>query len=361
MLLFFDGFELSKTVSGEGYDTTLSSGYSASPWDCSEIYYNSSSVTGRDGIGKALQFNGGSSGTEAGLRKIIPPSTTVICGFGFKISAPDSAASRVVRFLHSPAQLHCSLLIYPDGKLGMADAAGTPYGSPTAGNVTLANDTWYYIEVKVEISASGSFEVRVDGVTDSAATGVDTLGGTVAECNVVTLGTNVAWYPQTATFDDVYICDDTGTENNDFLGPCRVVTLAPVSDEDASEWTGSDGNSTNNYALVDEQQNDADTTYVRSTAAGQMDCYAMPNLPHYPTSIFGVRVAAVSVLHDVAEGPYRAFLRYAATDFPLPQFVASGAYIERIAQYDADFVSGSPETPWTRNVINALSLGLESL
>lgn len=355
MLLFFDGFDY---LDSDEYDTD-SLKIAFSKWDTIGVGVSAVNVAGRIS-GSALTLGGPSGLNPADLLKCIPASTTVIIGFGFKINQPDDTTRRVVSFNHNPTTVHCYLAITPAGKLTMRDSANAAYESPETGDVTLANDTWYYIEVKVTISNTGSFEVRVDGVTDSAATGVDTLNGTVAECNVIRIGPPSASTPMNMRLDDLYICNDEGAANNDFLGDVRVVTLRPVGNGSSSQWTGSDGNSTDNYALVDETPNNNDTDYVKYTAAGNVDRYALGNLPHNPSVIHGVQVGAVAKRDDIAEGVFVTLLRIGATDYKSGRQPAFGSYFDGATLYEYDPSSGSPAAAWTPAVVNALEVGIEA-
>jgi hypothetical protein len=92
----------------------------------------------------------------------------------------------------------------------------------------LALGTAYYIEVKVVHHASaGSIEVRVDGVTVYTKTGINTARSGHAYANKVwclgalSLGTGIM------DMDDLYVVDDTGGADNDFLGD--VYQRAPVA------------------------------------------------------------------------------------------------------------------------------------
>ena len=73
-------------------------------------------------------------------------------------------------------------------------------------------------------------------------------------------------------YDDVYICDTTGSVNNNFLGELTVEHLRPASD-DTAQFLGSDANSTDNWALVDEAGTYNGADYVASSTVGQRDLY----------------------------------------------------------------------------------------
>jgi len=74
----------------------------------------------------------------------------------------------------------------------------------------------------------------------------------------------------TPLFDDLYVCDSTGSLNHDFLGNVKVVAIFPDANGDVNAWTGSGGSA--HYTYVDENPVDDDTAYVESATSGQEDC-----------------------------------------------------------------------------------------
>ena len=150
---------------------------------------------------------------------------------------------------------------------------GTSLGSGYG--VEIRQNNWYWVEIKVKChNTSGTVEVRVNGATVVSLSGVDTQEGTHAYHDVVRLG-----FRDVAFIDDVYICDGSGTANNDFLGNCRVVSLLPDGDAATLEWTPSTAGA--HYGLVDESFPNDDTDYVEDATSGHVDLYdygAVPTL-----------------------------------------------------------------------------------
>ena len=135
-----------------------------------------------------------------------------------------------------------SLYKYSDGELGVTRGTGTEL-KRTSG-LRLAPYHWYYIELKVKCATSGTYELRVGGVTVASGTGNTKLGAHDYHDGFRFSGGGPA-----GTFDDLYFLDASGTTNNDFLGNVCVVTARPDAAGDSTQWTPDSGS---NYARVNE-------------------------------------------------------------------------------------------------------------
>jgi hypothetical protein len=141
----------------------------------------------------------------------------------------------------------------------------------TAG-LGLQVNTWYYLEFKVVCnSTTGSFEVRVDSVNQLSATGQNTKAGS-HDYHTAFWIQNVAG--ENPTYDNLYCLDGSGSVN-DFLGVQHVATSYPDGAGDSAQWTPSAGA---NYATIDEESADDDTTYVETDTSGYLDLYTYGDL-----------------------------------------------------------------------------------
>lgn len=175
-------------------------------------------------------------------------------------------------------QIANGVLVESDGSIEHVKGTGlgsqVNLGASIPGVVTAA--TWHYLEWRIKRATSGGRSiVKIDGITVLDFTG-DTHDG---DAHYLLLGNNspggTSFDPPTGTrFDDLYIVDPDGTGNwNGFLGPTYVPLLAPNANGSNSDWLGSDGNSTDNYALVDETSSVNDLDYVEASADGDIDTY----------------------------------------------------------------------------------------
>jgi hypothetical protein len=163
-----------------------------------------------------------------------------------------------------------------DGSLSMVRDT-TVLATSVAGIVAVT--AWHRIEVGFTIhDTTGSYELRLDGVTRLTATNVDTKPG--ADTTIDTLYT---FHPHDTYWDDVVFC----SSSTEFLGDLHIESLPPNADTSLSGWTRSTGST--NYGVVDEiQVNTAD--YVTAATAPATDRYALPATVDAPAVVHGVQV-----------------------------------------------------------------------
>ncbi len=153
-------------------------------------------------------------------------------------------------------------------------------GSPDATSVGAITPTvWQYFEVKLHIdNVSGSYEVKVDGVTKLSNSGIDTKGS-----YPFVTGTWITF--SSGTIDDIYICDNTGAQNNDFLGDCSVTALQPTSDV-LAEWGAT---SSPHYV---ELANNSASTYIETGSPTAIDLLGFEDETTLLSGILGIQVCA---------------------------------------------------------------------
>jgi hypothetical protein len=222
---------------------------------------NSAIVTnGREGQGLAPQNNG--------VTKNLPSNaSTLVVGCA---RTATSINVDYMMFFQDRGTTQCGIVLNADGSVSAWDHSNQQIGTSSPG-VILTN-TFQYLEVKITFATSGSVAVRLNGVVLFSVSGVNTAGGTGnAYANSVTLR-------NASVYDDVYICDGTGTVNNDFLGDVKIVTLLPNGNGRVNQFARTGGTSSGNYTAVNEVPPDGDTSYVSSSTAGQIDAYTVSSL-----------------------------------------------------------------------------------
>jgi hypothetical protein len=269
---------------------------------------------------------------------------TVTVGFGFKTSV-WSTNNMIVLFRDEGA-FQVVLETVTGGELRVL--RNTTTLGTTAGLGAVVN-TWYYIELQATIdNAAGSFELRVGGVNVLSASGVDTQESGNATLNNVLFYTDVSCYRY---YDDVYILDDAGAINNDFLGVMQVIGLYVDGDGTVNDFTSTGGA---NYEDVDDGNIiDDDSTYVESATPTHMDMYTFDALGAYG-SIAGVMLNVDAKKTDAGNVTLNLFATYDGVDEETP--------VSLTADYGAHQMlmeTDPKDAPWTKATLDVTQFGFE--
>ena len=244
-------------------------------------------------------------------------------------------------------------------------ATGKLYANLPSGNTAMlgpsvALNTWYYIEAKVTLSDSvGAVEIRLNGSTVISLTGIDTKrGGTKTVLDTVKVGWAYNVDGTEAHVADFYIANGAGSVNNDFLGEIVVETLLPTGNGAESDLVGSDADSVDNYALVNETTPDL-VTYVGSAVTGDRDLYAMANLVRTSGSVRGVQVAGYVEKSDASGVSCKLPVARSGTvssgaALPISAAVGAAEVLTRVVETDPVTAA-----PFTIANVNALEAGFE--
>jgi hypothetical protein len=170
---------------------------------------------------------------------------------------------------------------------GVSDTDDRYYVDIKRGATTLAtvgpfwSSKWHTFELKVTIDpAAGAYELKVNGVSEVSATGVNTADTAAADADQFIFSVDNGI--RSMRLDHVIVADDTGANVNDFFGQCLVVELLPNGEGDDLDWTPSTG--TTHYSLVNEAMPSGivltteDAKRVTSETATDVDRWHMGNL-----------------------------------------------------------------------------------
>lgn len=165
----------------------------------------------------------------------------------------------------------------------------------SAANNPLPANVWKYIEHKVVIhDTNGRYVLRIDGQTVIDFTGDTAFTAGATQVQDIFMNTSGHLATQ-----DLYILDSNGAApHNDFLGDVRVDWLPPIGNGEFSQLLGSDGNSVDNWQLVDESP--ANTSdYAGSATDGLQDLYQVTDVPVAANKIvYGVKALASAFKDD---------------------------------------------------------------
>lgn len=332
-LLYFDGFESVPSVR-------------------STITSNSTpvSLTGRDGVGRALGIGGSGTSTHA----FNPVSGTIIVGFGWFVSAAQLGTTNELPQLSALGAGQIAITLSGSGQVQIR--RGTGGGTIIAtSTLNLVADAWHYFEVKLLCAdAGGLCTVRVDEVEFVTFSG-DTRNSGSAPIDAIRFfhTTNGA-----SALDDLVILDATGSAPyNDFIGERVIKAKRPTGNGASSEWGGSDGNSTDNYQLVDDDPVNT-TDYVSSNVAGQRDLYDMSAAIGL-NSVDAVQVVTYASKSDSGVRSFKPLLR---SSVGTVDEGATQALSTSWASYYAPIELTNPDgSAWTPVNVNTIQAGVETV
>ena len=320
-----------------------------------------SKQTGRDGVGSCLRIARSASTTHQAYWSFNAHLETFIFGFSFHTTHLPNSAQILVQFRNQNDGNQVYMWLTATGQLLLNLSSSSNALNLGTSTETIAINTWVTIEVKATISNTGSLTVRLNGVPLTNLdnlTGVDTYGSGAADVASVLLKvpSNGGMTGGYVSFDDFYVCDTTGSINNDFLGDVRVHTRMPDGDATPNQFTAV-GAGTDKWERVDESPDDEDTTYLHTATVGHEERFGFPDLPAGVTTVLGVQALAVVRKEDAGTRTVRNVITgSSATD-------ADGATTGLASGYTyiADIFETDPGTSaaWTKANADAIIAGLE--
>lgn len=315
-------------------------------WDATESSITGQAISAGNGRRGTAAFT--SSTTGRGLIKAVPSHATYTVGLALNLASAVVGSQTTFLEFRELGSIHLQLRINPDLSVTVRRSS-TTLATSAAG--VIAASGYCYIEFKGTINdTTGSYELRVNGANVLSATGVDTRDGGTGVITSVAL----MHAANNAYFDDLYMCDGAGSTNNSFLGDVRVDAGLPNANGNSSQLLGSDGNSTNNYQLVDETPPNDDTDYVGSATVSQKDTYGFPNMLHSPANIYGVQILINAKKDDAGLRSVCSVTRSGGSDTDGATQALSTSY-----QYFLEILETDPNTAaaWTQSGYNAAEFG----
>jgi hypothetical protein len=324
-------------------------------WNGSTGTWTISAGNGRHGSASIRQ----GSESAQNLSKTLDSQGTWIFGFAYKRPDFTITSQGIVAQMLDAGTVQVSLLLNVDGRLSVWRGTATAQLATTTLPVIKAG-VWHYIEWKVTIhNTTGAVEVRVDGVSVCSASSQNTRASTNNSANQLRLGGGsvVTGAATNLDYDDVYMCDSSGSLNNDFLGDIRVDAMLPNGEGSNSQWTCSTGST--HYQLVDESAPNDDTDYLSTAGASNRDSHAMANLPTMTSPVIkGVMQSISAKKDDAGSRNIKSLCKSGATTSTgtsqaLP---SSYAYLTQIWETDPNTAAA-----WTEANLNAAEFGVENV
>lgn len=211
-------------------------------------------------------------------------SGTLVVGFAIKpVTVPVSTEIELLTFYNNSTAL-CSLRMTPSRTFRIAES--NPTYTVGSSSYVLPSDDFSYVEVKILFSSSvGTAQLMINEESKINVTSVAT--GTLSSdgCDVLYFQTGA---DTTLYIDDVYILNDSGTTNNDFLGNVAAVYVPPITtEEDTSITSGS----IDPHDVLDEYPADeSDVVYFDNTGQKVRMGFILEDATTNYTDVFAVSV-----------------------------------------------------------------------
>ncbi len=223
----------------------------------------------------------------------------------------------------------------------------TQLGSISAG---FTNTDFMLFEFHIKIDDStGKVEIKKDGVLLFTFEGDTKPGSDTTIDNVVFANPNnlIGSY---SYWDDLVVCDITGSYMNSWTGGLKVEALRPAGAGNYSQWTPSSGN---NWECVDETPPSM-TDHVESKTTGHKDSYSMSDITLDAVSV----KAVVSRYWGEGGGQIKSLLRIGSTDYVGSAIDVPGSfsYVDTIR-----YVSPATSAAFTKAELNGLESGMEKV
>lgn len=312
-------------------------------------------VTAPTGLtGNSLRIGtnqGGSSWLNLGG---IPASgASFVCGFQMVVDSVPGASQRICS-IRSGTSYHISLYLNNSGQLLVYRGDITTLLG-TASGVLAFGSTAYYIEFKGTLAtgATGSYEVRVNGVSVLSQSSVQTSTvGTTWDSFL--FGYKTATAANTYFYhDNFYLLDGAGGVNNDFWGPVQIKAILPNGAGNYTQMTRGGTDSGANWSQVDEASQNADTDYVSETTVGEKDTYALGAVGLTGT-VKGVQTNIIARSDGAGGETVAGIWRISTTDYTATAQAVGTTYADIRAVYD---VSPATASAWTIAEIDGAEFG----
>lgn len=240
----------------------------------------------------------------------IPATRQIRCGYYYYTQQQDGSEVKQV-FLRDVSG---NDLIALEGKGSdggshlILDIAGTNQDTEAGANTA---STWFHIGIDVKVhSSAGWAKVYKNGVE------ILSFSGNTGNADIVSCYFGW-WTPRPYAYiyyDDLFIDDTTGESAAAVVPIKRFYYVAPNDDGNYDgTWDGSDGNSVDNYQLVDEIPA-SETDYVSTNVADELESYAMGTVTLGTGETFDAVIPIAYVKRASTTEQIALGTRYSSTD-----------------------------------------------
>jgi hypothetical protein len=276
---------------------------------------------------------------------------TIILGIGVKHRNRYGTAFDGVFFENSSGK-QGGIKWREDGSIWVFRGSSTYLGTTKPG--ILSGDIYRHLEVKYHVdNNSGEVEIRCDGEVVYSGENLDT--------QVYTGG--ITWVnlsdgdPEWQDYDDIYILDESGSYNNDFIGHAEVRTAFVTASGEYTQWLPSSGE---NYECVDDEYAGADSDYLVASGEDldQLDSYKFTefSLPGDSPQFLGVNVWTYQYMEMSGLQRICHTVRVGSADYSGEMHYVPPGFDFRSTVFERD---PSDDGAWTESVLNSAEFGVK--
>lgn len=271
---------------------------------------------------------------------------TIIIGFGLKVTAWPGAgvAQDIMSIADSVGNVHGLVQLYDVDEWRVV----VPEGTYTTTNNSGGGAGWFYVEFKIIIGNTGSFELKINEVSQLDESAIDTQANADGSSCFASFVSVLVW----RWMDDIYICDSVGSDNNDFLGDCQVIGKFPDGDGSSSDFSPQGAG--DNYVEVDEQDRDDDSTYSDGDR-GDTDYYTYDDL----TVSYLIRGVQLNTVVRTTDAGSMSIKNKVQSNNAVTNGEERFVSVTYSTEYDIVINDPNTGSPWLITGINAAEFGLE--
>lgn len=281
------------------------------------------------------------------LSKTFDAQATWTAGFALKMATLPAATTVVIAFVDA-GTTQVDVRLNTDGTLTVS-RNGTTLGTTS---FVLSATVFYYIEITTVINnVTGSYDLRINGLSKSSGSSLNTRASSNNSANIVNLGAvnTTGGTSPVMDIDDFYVTND-----GVFLGDCRVETKLPTGDGATSNFTKSTG--ATNFGNVDDNPANDDTDYNFTASVG-IDLYTYPALSTSAGTVQAVMTLPVLRNDNAGSVTEQSVCRSGGTNF----FGTSNVVGSTTYGAYPDIQTTDPNTglAWTVANVNAAQFGVK--
>jgi hypothetical protein len=308
------------------------------------------SVQSRSG-GQSIRTS--SAANDNGVARAIIPSATVFV--------------HVAMYRTNSTQINCAIQLLGDNGVtqhttlnvttgnAIAVTRGSSLGTTIASStgVTVPINTWIHLCLRATLgdSPNGVIQVWYNGTQVINVSSLDTKNaGTGTNYDTLGLmsgpGSNFVYY------DDLVVCNSSGSVNNGFLGDVQVLPRVVSGAGDRTQLTPY--GSATNYLNVDELPRDG-VDYNGSATNGNADLYTMQDISAGST-IHAVQQVTYAGKNEVGSKSIANITKVGGTEYPQTAQGIGTAFQPYFNMYE---LNPATSAPWTVAEFNAAQFGAE--